>query len=186
MTRPAYKFLRARAVSPLSRFVWPEPGPQGPGPWVETRPFRGASGAGIHGCDADHLVYWLDEALWGIELDGEIAIANKKLIAPRGRSIRRLETWDRQLARGFADAGVARARNGDGEAAALARGYLADAITYSSLDPAASLFCAAHAGPHRGRVRARAPVAVALAGVAARTGARSRGVPPGPRAPGGS
>jgi hypothetical protein len=146
----AYKFLRAGAVGPFSGFAWPEPGPSGPGAWVEARPFRGVCGGGIHGCDADHLVYWLNEALWIIELDGEVAAADKKLIAPRGRLIRRVEAWNRELMRRFAEAGVARARElaeaaAGGEGEALARGYVADAILYSTLDVGASLFCAAHA-----------------------------------------
>jgi hypothetical protein len=145
----AYKFLRAGAVGPFSGFAWPEPDPSGPGPWVEARPFRGGCGGGIHGCDADHLVYWLNDALWIIELDGEIAAADKKLIAPRGRLVRRVAAWTPELARRFADAGVARARElaaaAGGEGAELARGYLADAITYAALDVGASLFCAAHA-----------------------------------------
>ena len=145
----AYKFLRAGAVGPFSGFPWPRPGPDGPGPWVEAAPFRGTCGAGIHGCDADHLVYWLDRELWLVELDGEVAVADKKLIAPRGRLIRRLEVWDATLARALADACITRAREladaAAGEGAALARGYLDDAIVYSAVDVAAGLFCAAHA-----------------------------------------
>jgi hypothetical protein len=146
----AYKFLRTGAIGPFSGFAWPAPGPSGPGAWVEARPFRGTCGAGVHGCDADHLVYWLNDALWIVELDGEVAAADKKLIAPRGRLVRRVEAWNRELARRLVDAGVARARElaaaaPAGAPAELARGYLADAITYSSLDVGASLFCAAHA-----------------------------------------
>jgi hypothetical protein len=145
----AYKFLRAGAIGPFSGFAWPAPDPSGPGTWVEARPFRGACGGGIHGCDADHLVYWLNDDLWMIELDGEVAVADKKLIAPRGRLVRRVDAWNRELARRLVDAGIARARAladaAAGDAAELARGYVADAITYASLDVGASLFCAAHA-----------------------------------------
>jgi hypothetical protein len=153
VTTLAYKFLRAGAVGPFSGFRWPEPGPGGPGPWVEARAFRGGCGAGIHGCDADHLVYWLDEALWLIELDGEVIAADKKLIAPRGRLVRRVDAWGPALARRLADASIERARELaagieagiEAERAKLARGYLADAIAYSAVDVAAGLFCAAHA-----------------------------------------
>lgn len=145
----AYKFLRAGAVGPFSGFPWPRPGPEGPGPWVEAAPFRGGCGGGIHGCDADHLVYWLDRELWLVELGGDVAVADKKLIAPRGRLVRHAVAWDEPLARALADACIARAREladaTTGEGAALARGYLADAILYSTLDVSASLFCAAHA-----------------------------------------
>jgi hypothetical protein len=87
----AYKFLRAGALGPFSGFRWPEPDPGGPGPWVEARPFRGACGGGIHGCDADHLVYWLNDTLWIIELGGEVVAADRKLIAPRGHLVRRVD-----------------------------------------------------------------------------------------------
>jgi hypothetical protein len=145
----AYKFLRAGAIGPFSGFRWPGPGPDGPGPWVEAQTFRGGCGAGIHGCDADHLVFWLSDELWTVELDGEVIAADKKLIAPRGRLVRRESAWGPALARRLADAAIARARERvaevAGEPAELARGYLADAITYSAVDVAAGLFCAAHA-----------------------------------------
>jgi hypothetical protein len=148
----AYKFLRAGAIGSFSGFAWPRPGPHGPGPWVEAAPFRGACGVGIHGCDGDHLVYWLDRELWLVELGGEVAAAQKKLIAPRGRLVRRIEAWDEPLQRELAEAGIARARElaeaaeSRGEAeAALARGYLADTILFSPIDVGAGLFCAAHA-----------------------------------------
>ena len=44
----AYKCLRAGAVGPFSGFHWPEPGPEGPSPWIESEPSRCASG--IHAC----------------------------------------------------------------------------------------------------------------------------------------
>ena len=145
----AYKFLRAGSIGPFSGFRWPAPGPADPGPWVEARPFRGACGRGIHGCDADHLVYWLSDELWLIELGGEVTAADKKLIAPRGRLIRRLEAWGPALAQRLAEAAIARAREladaATGEAAELARGYVADAVAYSARDVGGSVFCAAHA-----------------------------------------
>jgi len=145
----AYKFLRAGAVGPFSHFAWPTPTAAGPGPWVEAAPFRGRCGGGIHGCDADHLVYWLERELWLIELGGEVAAADKKLIAPRGRLLRRVDAWGDALALELADACIARARElveaTAGPGAELARGYLADAILYKSLDVSASMFCAAHA-----------------------------------------
>jgi hypothetical protein len=149
----AYKFLRPGAIGPFSGFLWPTPSPFAPagtpGPWVEASPFRGACGGGIHGCDADHLVYWLERELWLVELDGDVAASNKKLIAPRGRLVRRLTAWDDSLARALTDACIERARSLAGAAtgpdAALARGYVDDAVVYSTLDVSASLFCCAHA-----------------------------------------
>lgn len=152
MTVLAYKFLRPGAIGPFSGFAWPTPDPAtpgAPGPWVEAVSFRGACGGGIHGCDADHLTYWLDRELWLVELAGDVATADKKLIAPRGRLIRRFTAWDDALARALAGACIERAREiadaATGPDAALARGYVDDAIRYSTLDVSASLFCAAHA-----------------------------------------
>ncbi len=157
----AYKFLRAGAVGPFSGFAWPQPASADPGAWVEAQPFRGACGGGIHGCNGDHLVYWLNEELWMIELGGEIAASQTKLIAPRGRLIRRVEAWNRGLARRLVDTGIARAREladaATGDGAELARGYLADAITYAEQDVGASLFYAAHAAlTEEGLARERA------------------------------
>lgn len=144
----AYKFLRAGGIGPFSGFAWPRPDGDAPGPWVEAVPFRGACGAGIHGCDTDHLVYWLDHELWAIELDDAV-VANKKLIAPRGRLLHRVDGWNDATARRFVAACIARATARvdalpDGDDATLARGYLADARVYGAVDTGAGIFCAAH------------------------------------------
>jgi hypothetical protein len=49
---------------------------------------------GIHACALAALPYWLDEELWEIELAGPVEQTAKKLVAPRGRLLRRIEAWD--------------------------------------------------------------------------------------------
>jgi hypothetical protein len=159
--------------------------------------------AGVHACDAEHVAHWLAPELWVIELAGEISASAEKLVASRGRLVRRVEGWDREKARAFAAACIGRARDitcevlrrtGEGSfadqlaacpdaesigalaaawgaaaapqnlgstlggsarasraappnpPAALAMGYLADAVLYAPIDPSASMFCSAHTG----------------------------------------
>ena len=47
------------------------------------------------------LSYWLNAELWEAELDGDVVRAGHKFVAPRGRLLRRIETWDRDAMRGF-------------------------------------------------------------------------------------
>jgi hypothetical protein len=92
----AYKFLRAGRVAPFTAFRWE------PGVWVEAEAAV-ACVHGVHACRREDLPYWLQTELWAIELDGEIVEAERKLVASRGRLIRRIDRWDRrawtQLAR---------------------------------------------------------------------------------------
>ena len=83
----AFKFLRAGSIGPFTGFRWKR------GEWVETEgpvPCR----RGIHACLARDLPYWLRGELWEIELDGEIAVGRFKLVAERGRLVRRVEAWN--------------------------------------------------------------------------------------------
>jgi hypothetical protein len=87
----AYKFLRPNGTSVFTRFTWPLPD-SGPGPWVDARvdPCR----SGIHACRRAELPLWLGRTLYEIELDGEIVEEATKLVAPRGRLLRRIDAWD--------------------------------------------------------------------------------------------
>jgi hypothetical protein len=96
----AYKFLRSGAVAPFSSFAWPT---GSPGPWVEAKPNVCASG--IHACRAADLPYWLGAELWEIELDGAVGEA-RKLVAPRGRLLSRVDGWDASTARAFGESCV--------------------------------------------------------------------------------
>jgi hypothetical protein len=49
---------------------------------------------GVHACRIADLPYWLDEELWEIELAGAVERGGKKLVAARGRLLRRIGAWD--------------------------------------------------------------------------------------------
>lgn len=99
----AYKFLRPGGVAPFSSFTWPTGSP-GPGPWVEAEPHVCASG--IHACRAGDLPFWINAELWEIELDGALD-GMRKVVAQRGRLLRRIEAWDRTVAGEFGEFCVA-------------------------------------------------------------------------------
>ena len=90
----AYKCLRADGTSVFTAFRWPLPG-TGPGPWVEAEiePCR----SGIHACRLEDLPYWAGRELYVIELDGEVVTEPTKVVAPRGRLVRRVDAWEREL-----------------------------------------------------------------------------------------
>lgn len=152
----AFKFLRAGSVGPFSGYRWPLPEPGRPGPWVDaSHSTSRVCGSGVHACDADHLVYWLARELWIVELEGEVVRGQRKLVAPRGRLVKRVDGWDRETERALADACVLRARapvaaalRGAGEAA------LADAIAGAGTVPALAEVV--------GAARAEGPAGLAL------------------------
>lgn len=99
-----YKFLRADATSSFTGFRWPLPGHDSarrdsPGAWVEAtaEPCR----SGVHACRPADLPLWVGEVLYEIELDGDIVAAPAKLVASRGRLLRRLTAWDGGLRDAF-------------------------------------------------------------------------------------
>lgn len=87
----AYKFLRPDGTSVFTRFRWPLPG-GAPGSWVDAGvdPCR----SGIHACRRADLPLWLGRTLYEIELDGEIFEEPTKVVASRGRLLRRIDAWD--------------------------------------------------------------------------------------------
>jgi hypothetical protein len=87
----AYKFLRADGTSPFTGFRWELPN-GGPGRWVEASidPCR----SGIHGLRVGDLPLWAGRTLWEIELDGEVREERSKVVATRGRLLRRIDAWD--------------------------------------------------------------------------------------------
>jgi hypothetical protein len=90
----AYKFLRPDGTGPFSRFSWPLP-EGAPGAWVDApvRPCR----SGIHACRPADLPLWIGRALYEVELGGEISEQRTKLVATRGRLLRRVDAWDDTL-----------------------------------------------------------------------------------------
>jgi hypothetical protein len=87
----AYKFLRPEGMSVFTGFDWPLPD-GGPGAWVEAPvdPCR----SGIHACRVSDLPLWVGRVLYEIELDGEIVEQPMKVVASRGRLVRRVDAWD--------------------------------------------------------------------------------------------
>jgi hypothetical protein len=87
----AYKFLRRDGTSLFTGFRWQLPG-DGPGPWVQARiePCR----SGVHACRVSDLPLWAGPVLYEVELGGPVVAERSKLVAPRGRLLRRIEGWD--------------------------------------------------------------------------------------------
>ena len=115
----AYKFLTADGHGLFSRFVWPLPN-GGPGAWVESEiePCR----AGIHVCRKDDLPYWIAPALYEIEVDGLIEAHAIKVVAARGRMLRRIDAWDASMRDAYGQMCFARAH----ELVAASEGRVAD------------------------------------------------------------
>jgi hypothetical protein len=90
----AYKFLRPDGTGVFTGFRWPLPD-GGPGPWVDApvAPCR----SGVHACRAGDLPLWAGRVLYEIELAGEIVEQPMKLVASRGRLLRRVDAWDDAL-----------------------------------------------------------------------------------------
>jgi len=135
----AYKFLTADGKGVFSGFAWPLPN-GGPGSWVEAEvsPCR----SGVHACRPGDLSYWLAPALYEIELAGGVDEAGMKVIAPRGRLVRRIDAWNDATREDYSQMCIARA----GELAAAARelvGTWAPPPAASAAGPALMGFIAA-------------------------------------------
>jgi hypothetical protein len=103
----AYKFLTDDGLGVFSRFTWPRP-EGSPGDWVESEvePCR----AGIHACRAGDLPYWLAPTLYEIELAGAVDEYALKVVAARGRLLRRVAAWNTDVQAEYAEMCLARAR----------------------------------------------------------------------------
>ena len=102
----AYKFLTDAGRGVFSGFAWPLPD-DGLGEWVESEvePCR----AGIHACRPRDLPYWLAHSLYEIELDGPLEEQETKVVAPRGRLMRRITAWDGATRNAYGQMCLARA-----------------------------------------------------------------------------
>jgi hypothetical protein len=89
----AYKWLAADGTGPFSGFRWPLPG-AAPGEWVEAA--VDPCGSGVHACRVRDLPLWAGQLLYEVELDGPLTEEPTKLVAPRGRLLRRIDAWDAQ------------------------------------------------------------------------------------------
>jgi hypothetical protein len=100
----AYKFLRSGAVGPFTGFRWH------PGTWVEADAASPCE-SGIHACRVEDLPFWTGDELWEVELDGDVVVAGRKVVAPRGRLVRRVEVWSSASAQELAAEATARTRS---------------------------------------------------------------------------
>jgi hypothetical protein len=109
----SYKFLAGDGTGIFSRFAWPLPNGR-VGAWVEAPldPCR----SGVHACGVSELPYWLGPMLYEIELDGDVVRHGMKLVAPRGRLVRRIDAWNEETREEYSQMCIARA----GELAATA------------------------------------------------------------------
>jgi hypothetical protein len=87
-----FKFLEDDGTAIWSATLWPLPTADAPGEWVESREVRPCRG-GVHACRTHELAYWMRATMWEIELDGEIVEARHKVVAPRGRLVRRIDEY---------------------------------------------------------------------------------------------
>jgi len=88
----AYKFLREDGTGVFTRFAWPLPESGGPGEWVQAPIVTCHSG--IHACRVSDLPLWLGRELYEIELGDRIVEERTKVVASRGRLIRRIAGWN--------------------------------------------------------------------------------------------
>jgi hypothetical protein len=102
----AYKFLRSVRTGPFSGFRWPEPGQ-----WVRASGDLARCRVGVHACRTPDLPWWLADELWEIELDGAAHADERKLVAPAGRLLTRVEEWTPECAQEYANACAWRARD---------------------------------------------------------------------------
>jgi hypothetical protein len=100
----AFKFLGAGRYSLLAGFTWPL------GDWVEVEGPVEPTINGVHGCRIQDLPYWLDEALWRIELDGDAIEGERGVVAARGRLLDRVAEWNPTAWQEFAETCEARNR----------------------------------------------------------------------------
>jgi hypothetical protein len=105
--------------------------------------------SGVHACRIDDLPYWIGAELWEVELEGARQ-GHRKLVATRGRLVRRVEGWDGRAQREFAGACARRVRGradeATGERAEQLRAYASDAAANAERGEVALLgFIAARA-----------------------------------------
>jgi hypothetical protein len=90
----AYAFLDPAATDYVSGVRWPVPDKRGPGPWLEA-----GTGAPLRGYSANQLLWWLDQQLWQVELDGDVRETDRSILGPRGRLLAPVHAWTPDVAR---------------------------------------------------------------------------------------
>jgi hypothetical protein len=90
----AYAFLDAAATDYVSGVRWPVPDEPGPGAWLEA-----GAGPPLRGYSADQLLWWLDQHLWEVELDGDVRETDRSILGARGRLLAPVRAWTPDVAR---------------------------------------------------------------------------------------
>jgi hypothetical protein len=143
----AYKVLEPGRLSPFTRFAWPE------GEWIDAEAVEPCR-SGIHACRVADLPYWLGPELWEIELDGDVAEQARKVVARRGRLVRRIAEWNDDLLREFTAACRAETKLRVG-AIAILSGYVGDIDRFRAAGRhGLAAFAAARAAERAGGSRA--------------------------------
>jgi hypothetical protein len=150
----ALKVLNEGGVGIFSQARWPAPGADGPGAWVEADLDAQACVRGVHACGVDQLPFWLGPELYVIELGGEVTRGERKLVAARGRLLRRIDAWTPEKARAFAAASLMHALEVAGSILrAEGEARIADALAGTGdVDAIAPLIAGPPPAPERGRL----------------------------------
>jgi hypothetical protein len=97
----AYKLLASGSIGPFSRFPWPTPAADRPGPWVTAA--ANPVSVGIHATTAAEVRLWINDELWQIELDADVRREGATLVASSGRLVSRVEAWNDATKQRFID-----------------------------------------------------------------------------------
>jgi hypothetical protein len=143
----AYKFLAQGTVAPFTGFRWRV------GEWVDAERVEPCR-SGVHACRVADLPYWLARELWEIELDGDVVEQERKVVAQRGRLVRRRDEWDDDARDAFVSDVFRRARSRFGSVPVLS-GYVYDIERFRADGRVGlSAFAAARAAERSGGRRA--------------------------------
>ena len=89
----AYAFLDPTATDYVSGVRWPVPDDRGPGAWIEP-----GADSPLRGYPADQLLWWLDQQLWEVELDGDVHETGRSVLGARGRLLAPVDAWTPDVA----------------------------------------------------------------------------------------
>ncbi len=134
----AYKVLRD-GRSEFTGWRWSLPTANQPGEWVHAAGPIALCINGIHASTPEQLPHWLGTELWEIELGGDIVEDEAAVVASQARLLRRVDAWDQDMRRRFAEMCLQRARE-------LADGHAAGADLVTKVEHTLSWAGAAPAG----------------------------------------
>jgi hypothetical protein len=98
-----YVFLLADRVGPVSAAVWPLPSGDLPGAWLDAAQVVPPDSR-VQAYRVADLPFWVSQALWEVELEGDVTEHRCHVSADRGRLLRKVEAWDGEASAAFAAA----------------------------------------------------------------------------------